>query len=190
MMIKEQELELRLKNFRLRQRRLASHRPEVGAIYLRPRKIRQDDKVISLARGGGGRPSAIWIPKDIPGLVAEFYSEFVVKDGGNLVSQLTDQSGQGNHGTRTTDADKPLWVDAQLNGYPAIRFDGLDDSFLCPAPSSTWAGVNAPFSVFAVLKRHTNAINTMVVGANDGGGSKAIQVYMGPATPPMKLAKN
>lgn len=92
-------------------------------------------------------------PSDIPGLVAEFYSEFVVKDGGNLVSQWTDQSGQGNHATQGTDADKFVWFDNQINGYPALRSDGSSDFMAADTLGSVFTGADKPISVFLVVKK-------------------------------------
>src|SRR4030067_367836 len=86
-------------------------------------------------------------PSDVPGLVAEFYSEFIVKDGADLVSQWTDQSGQGNHATQGTEDNKPLWVDAQLNGYPSIRFAGTND-WLSSALAQAF-----PVHIFMVVKQ-------------------------------------
>jgi probable HAF family extracellular repeat protein len=43
-----------------------------------------------------------------------------------------DQSGRGNHATQTTSANQPLWVSAQANGYPVVRFDGSSQHLLLP----------------------------------------------------------
>ena len=106
----------------------------------------------SLRPAIGAAKSSIWLPSDVPGLVAEFYSEFVIKNGGNLVSQWTDRSGEGNHATQTVATNKPLWVDAQINGYPSIRHDGIDNFLSIDSLATILDGNDTPFTWFGVFK--------------------------------------
>ena len=85
---------------------------------------------------------------------AEFYID-AVSVVGVSVEQWTDQSGQGNHVTQTTEANKPLWVDAQINGYPAIIFDDIND-ILSNAVFSIGSNANG-FSLFIVTKPTSTA---------------------------------
>jgi hypothetical protein len=69
-----------------------------------------------------------WVPTNIGGCVLWLRSDLgVTKDGGNLVSSWADQSGLGNDVTQGNAAKQPLWIDAQLNGYPVITCDGTDN---------------------------------------------------------------
>lgn len=51
----------------------------------------------------------------------------ITKDGGNLVSNWADQSGQGNDVAQATGTNQPLWVDSAYASKPTIRFDGVDN---------------------------------------------------------------
>jgi hypothetical protein len=44
----------------------------------------------------------------------------------NLVSQMTDKSGNGHTVSEAT--NKPLWVDKKLGNKPVIQFDGINDA--------------------------------------------------------------
>ena len=109
---------------------------------------------IDLSMGLDGNGSSIWLPGDISGLVVELYSEFVIKDGGNLVSQWTDQSGQGNHVTQSVDADKFTWIADELNGYPSLVGDGLSDYLQLTSGSllTLVNGNDTPFTAWGVLR--------------------------------------
>lgn len=43
------------------------------------------------------------------------------------IASWQDQSGHAHHVTQATENKQPQWVPDQLNGYPAIRFDGVND---------------------------------------------------------------
>ena len=55
------------------------------------------------------------------------------KDGGNLVSQWTDTSGNGNNVSQGTTNNQPTWV-SSVDGSPAVQFDGSTD-FMILDPS-------------------------------------------------------
>jgi hypothetical protein len=72
---------------------------------------------------GGSSPAGIdtskcvlWVRSDLG----------LTKNGSNLISGLVDQSPIGNVGSASGTA-RPLWVASQLNGYPAIRFNGTSN---------------------------------------------------------------
>lgn len=55
-------------------------------------------------------------------------STFVTLSGdGDVVGGWQDQSGNGNHATQATTANKPTLQTGEINGRPAIRFDGVND---------------------------------------------------------------
>jgi hypothetical protein len=105
--------------------------------------------------------AAAFLPSDISGLQLWVKSDTgVTKDGSNNVSQWDDQSGNTRNLSEAT--NQPLWVDAALNGYPVIRFDGTNDKL-----SATGFSVSQPLSIFIVCKvnTHTN-LDGIIFGAN------------------------
>ena len=48
-------------------------------------------------------------------------------DDGEDVVTWKDQSGNGYDLLQATGTQQPLWQDDQLNGHPAVQFDGIDD---------------------------------------------------------------
>lgn len=48
-------------------------------------------------------------------------------DGSGNVEHWYDKSGQNDHAFQTTSGNRPTWVADSGNGFPAIRFDGVDD---------------------------------------------------------------
>lgn len=69
---------------------------------------------------------------------------------GDVVTQLDDFSGNAFHATQATAAARGTWQAALLNGYPAVRFDGVDDSYKTPNVGSSYDR-----AVFAVLARNS-----------------------------------
>jgi len=110
---------------------------------------------------------ASFSPTDVAGLTVWLdASQGVTKDGSNLVSTWYDQSGNSNDVVQSTATNKPTWTDSEVNGLPAIVFNGSDNSMA----KSTWSGgaISQAFYVFAVMKfgqNTTSAYNW------DGGGS-------------------
>lgn len=90
----------------------------------------------------------------------------ITKDGGNLVSQWNDKSGEGNHVTQATGTNQPLWVDAVRNGKAIIRFDGVDNYM----QKTTFAGGSLqPKTIFIVTT--TPADSGIARYLFDGGGA-------------------
>ena len=74
--------------------------------------------------GGGAGISAVGFPS-ISGERFRYRADLgITKDGSDLVSAWADQSGNDDHLANPT-ANKPLWVDNQVNGYPIVRFNGV-----------------------------------------------------------------
>jgi hypothetical protein len=66
------------------------------------------------------------------------------------VSQWNDISGNAHHLTQATGSKQPLVLPALINGYPAVRFDGVDD-FMATANFT----LNQPETIFIVYKQIT-----------------------------------
>ncbi len=91
-----------------------------------------------------------WLPTDINGCILWLKSNTGITHDGNpayRVSSWADQSGNGNDATQTTNAAKPVYTTGELNGYPALIFDAVDDLLTTPAFAN-----NQPFTVFMVAK--------------------------------------
>lgn len=81
-------------------------------------------------------------------MICWYDSVSVVKDGSNYIEKLTDKSGNGYDIVQTVQADKPLWVDNQQNGYPHIRFNG--SQFLQVAFGTSYS---QPITMFCVWRK-------------------------------------
>ena len=58
----------------------------------------------------------------------------VVTNASGGVTSWLDQSGSvGNDANQFNEVNAPLLVDGAVNGLPALRFDGVDDSCAAPA---------------------------------------------------------
>jgi hypothetical protein len=99
---------------------------------------------------------------DIPGCVLWLRSSSLSLTDGQQVETWVDESGQGNHATQSTASKRPLFYDDQINGKPALRFDGEDDWMI--------AAVNdilQPFTFFAVAKANDKSDYYNIVGGGD-----------------------
>ena len=84
-------------------------------------------------------------------------SNGITKDGSDYVSAWADYEG-ANTLTQGTGASQPKWVNASLNGYPIVRFDGINDSI---AKTAEIAG-NKRMNVFTgVIRLGTPAALTI-----------------------------
>lgn len=99
----------------------------------------------------------------------------ITKDGGNLVSQWDDKSGEGNNVSQATPSQQPLWVDAVQNGLPIIRFDGVND-FL---KRSTYVGgvLAQPNTAFVVCKFPGIASGTLAPVFDGGSGNSQRNLF-------------
>ena len=125
-------------------------------------------------------------------LIAWYKAANVTKDGSNLVSEITDMSGNGHHLVQATASKQPVWTDAQLNGHPVLNFDGNDD-LIEVAFGTTYARPNTIFVVFNIealtgwfqaiyqggtTNGYTWAFNTEQLTTNGGAGNGG---YLKPA---------
>lgn len=68
------------------------------------------------------------------------------------IATWSDSSGWGNNATQTTTNNQPVYTTNSINGYPAVQFDGANDSFGLPFFMNQATGGEA----FVVLKVATN----------------------------------
>lgn len=108
-----------------------------------------------------GKSTAVaFQPDDLPNLIGWHDAAVgITKDGGNLIEAWTDRSAAGNDVSQTTAANKPLWVDAVVNGKPVVRIS--DTSDYLDGPSAL--GITQPYHGFIVLKMRTWANGRPIV---------------------------
>lgn len=97
-------------------------------------------------------PFVPWAPTDIgSGLKAWFRADLgITKDGGDLVSLWSDQSGNGNDIAQDTGTNQGLWIESEatLNGQSCIQLNGSDNFF---DPTTLAGGTEAqPFWCYAI----------------------------------------
>ena len=98
-----------------------------------------------------------------PGLVADWdftdatrlYTDSgttLVSSNADVVGQINDKSGNGYHLRQTDGTAKGTYRTNQLNGYPVVRFDGVNDNYPTIASAATFQflhqSVNTIYIVF------------------------------------------
>lgn len=109
------------------------------------------------------------IPTDLPNLKLWLKSDSLILNGSN-VSQWTDLSGNNNHIIQTDNTKQPLLLSNQLNNFPVVRFDGINDN-LKSLFSQTY---NNELTIFIVMRN--NASNPVFI--YDGGTNYLSMVYV------------
>jgi hypothetical protein len=71
----------------------------------------------------------------------------------SALSSWTDLTGNGHHLLQATAAKQPILVLNQLNGFPAVRFDGVDDFMQCAA----FPAITNNLTFVALLKQNSLA---------------------------------
>ena len=114
-------------------------------------------------------------PKTISGLTVWLKADAgITKDGSNLVSDWTDQSGNGNNFSQSTAGNKPTYTASAQNGLPAIVFDGTND-YLTTAATVTLGN----YSTFVVASRSVwaNLSNSGIWGHNFAAAGTAGRAF-------------
>ena len=91
----------------------------------------------------------------------------------NPVATWTDLSGNGNDATQSTSTAQPLYRTAQLNGLPAVVFDGTDDYM----PFDGNLIVNSDYTLIVVAQRRTNRYRRIIIGGSTSSANQNLHVY-------------
>jgi hypothetical protein len=117
-----------------------------------------------LGDGGWSVPGTVlWTPALLPGLIAWYKADVgVFSDAGvtaavnsGTVQQWNDNSGLGNHLTRSSPANKPTFLTAGLNSKKTVSFSAASNQNLLTAASSVAMGTGGAGSAFAVLQMNS-----------------------------------
>ncbi len=110
--------------------------------------------------GQGG--AVTFTPTDVAGIVAWWKADTLVLNDTDPVVTWADSSGNGWH---AGGANGVLYRTNQINGLPAVSFDGSDDSL-----DATGLTANTkPVSIFAVVKPTDTSTRTIISGDGSGG---------------------
>ncbi len=104
-------------------------------------------------------------PSSVSGLIGWWKADAgITKDGGNLVSNWADQSGNSNDLAQGTGTNQPLWVDNNRASKPTINFDGIDN--FMKVTSFSGGALSQPYTVFLALKE-PSADNMGIITQDD-----------------------
>ncbi len=116
-----------------------------------------------------GSQQAAFSPLDVAALEGWWKADAgITKDGGDLVSDWADQSGNGNDLVQATGTNQPLFVADVQNSLPIIRFDGVDNFMRFAAFAS--GDLTQPNTILIVVDQEAGASNVVYDGA--GSSSK------------------
>lgn len=141
----------------------------------------QLNNVIAFRLRGSTQPYNL--PSTIPGLKLWLdATRGITKDGSNKVSQWDDLSGEANHATQTSDANKPTWESPSsgVNGNAALAFDGSASYMTANGAAAIFSGSDKPFSVAIAFKlNNTTTAGKCYFGAGRSSSATPCQeLYM------------
>lgn len=91
----------------------------------------------------------------------------ITMNASNQVSQWNDKSGNGNHVTQSTDANKPVWVASAINGRGALQgFPVATNSILTKTDSATMSHATGMY--WALVVRSITLSGSFEVAACKG----------------------
>ena len=112
------------------------------------------------------------VPTDIAGCVMWLDATQEAFADGATVATWTDRSGNANHATQGTAANRPLFETDGINGLDAITFDG-SRWFVCPAIFNTGAGTS-----YVVAKKRATAYGLLISAADTSGSNNRGRWYI------------
>lgn len=119
-------------------------------------------------------------PPDIPDLKLWLdASQIAGLNDGDAVTTWNDLSGQVNNVTQAVGVEKPTYQTGELNGYPIVRFDGVDDNMATAVDFGTNNSLSgdAEFSIFCVYKKNSATLGTLCGWGNMAVALEAAGFY-------------
>lgn len=111
---------------------------------------------------GAGPPSGPELP-EIPNLFSHFDASSLELSDNDLVEEWPDLSGNDLHVIQATESARPVYRENQINGFPALEFDG--DRLL----RIDWGSAIAqPFTVFGVVQIDSPTLFQTIFGRTEG----------------------
>lgn len=132
------------------------------------------DPILGKHRADFSSTSKGWSPASIPGLSTWYRSDLGITMGTG-VKIWADQSGGGHDLVQNTGTLQPALITNQLNGFSALRFDGVDDCM-----QTLLFTYGPPATIFAVFKVRAYANMTSIY---DGSVTFTGTLRMQPASP-------
>ena len=124
--------------------------------------------------------NVLWTPT-LLSVPARFWykADSVTVLSGSSASLWPDASPYQNYATASASNVQPLLVYNQLNGYPAVRFNGVNSQLKCISPTSVTASAVTAF-VVAKVASYPNAVSPSnvgtIIGNSHSGNSKNIVI--------------
>lgn len=135
-----------------------------------------DPNTVGLVVKGNTYTPAGVQPNTVSGLIWWFKADALSLNNNDPVSSWTDSSGV-TAGAAQSDANKkPVYKTNQVNGKPAVVFDGSDDIMTGTFPALQ--NLNAALSMFVVVKTAV-AANGGIANISDGPGVYNHGIYFG-----------
>jgi len=103
------------------------------------------------------------------------------QSNGSQVVTWQNKGGNPNNANQTTVSDRPTFLSsgaATMNGFPVIRFDGVDDYFEIPDNSDLNTGSAQTVRSFHAVIRTGSNVNTRQVIYEEGGGTRGLNIYI------------
>lgn len=111
-----------------------------------------------------------------------------ISDGG-VVASWNDISGSGHVASQATGNRQPLLVENQLNGYPIVRFDGVNDYLLSSTAPSGFSSASALFAMMMPTNINDDGIFSFTAtGVNDYNSPNGFLIAQGGTN--IKMNKN
>lgn len=97
---------------------------------------------------------------------------------GDPVGAWDDLSGNGNHFTQSTGAQRPAYRTAQINGRAVLDLDGTGDVMYANGLSSVYSGTDVASSAFVAFRKVSNTTHDEVYGASRSSASNPLHLIV------------
>jgi hypothetical protein len=129
--------------------------------------------ITAIAQTGPGGVGNATGANSQPHNVMWFAADSLNLNNGDLVSIWNDISGNGNDAEQSVSASRPIFTTGEINGLPAVVFDGSDD--FMPFDGNQIA--NSDYTVIFVGKRRTNNSFRVFMGGTTSSSNRNLHLY-------------